>query len=269
MWGGVLFAPAAALLSVAAIATYHHHHQRQQQLNMTNNNNTKNKSTDKPKDAPDRKLVVVQTAPAVRVAIAEAVGLAPGAVTQGQLVTALRKLGFFAVFDTLFAADLTVPPSSLRSPSPTALFLHTAIPVLASESARAWPAPPRAASVAAPQPVSTALFLSSAPSFARGATTHTHLRVASAAFFFQTVPCFLLRVRKHACARRRSPHSTPAVLLMMGFFPGLLLPSSSDTTGKTASAFPFGAWGFFKRRWWGHTQPRRRCCALCGRGRRT
>jgi iron only hydrogenase large subunit-like protein len=50
----------------------------------------------------------VQTAPAVRVAISETLGLPPGAVTQGQLVTGLRKLGFDYVFDTLFGADLTI-----------------------------------------------------------------------------------------------------------------------------------------------------------------
>jgi iron only hydrogenase large subunit-like protein len=52
--------------------------------------------------------MVVQTAPAVRVAIAETLGLAPGAVTAGQLVSGLRLLGFDYVFDTLFAADLTI-----------------------------------------------------------------------------------------------------------------------------------------------------------------
>ena len=52
--------------------------------------------------------MVVQTAPAVRVAIAEAFGLPPGAVTQGQLVSALRALGFEKIFDTLMGADLTI-----------------------------------------------------------------------------------------------------------------------------------------------------------------
>ncbi|GBF94161.1 iron hydrogenase [Raphidocelis subcapitata] len=54
------------------------------------------------------KVVVVQTAPAVRVAIAETMGLAPGDVTAGQMVTGLKKLGFDYVFDTLFAADMTI-----------------------------------------------------------------------------------------------------------------------------------------------------------------
>ncbi|KAI8472703.1 MAG: hydrogenase [Monoraphidium minutum] len=55
-----------------------------------------------------RKLMVAQTAPAVRVAIAETLGLAPGAVKPGQLVTGLKQLGFDYVFDTLFGADLTI-----------------------------------------------------------------------------------------------------------------------------------------------------------------
>ncbi len=54
------------------------------------------------------KTVVVQTAPAVRVAIGEAFGLKPGSVGTGKMVTALRKLGFDKVFDTDFAADLTI-----------------------------------------------------------------------------------------------------------------------------------------------------------------
>jgi len=54
------------------------------------------------------KVTVVQIAPAVRVAIAETLGLAPGDVSTGQLVAGLRKLGFTYVFDTLFGADLTI-----------------------------------------------------------------------------------------------------------------------------------------------------------------
>ncbi|KAG2449993.1 hypothetical protein HYH02_000097 [Chlamydomonas schloesseri] len=63
---------------------------------------------DKPKGAPGRKVVIAQVAPAVRVAISETFGLAPGATSPGQLVAALRQLGFDYVFDTLFAADLTI-----------------------------------------------------------------------------------------------------------------------------------------------------------------
>ena len=51
---------------------------------------------------------VVQVAPAVRVAWAEQFGLAPGQETTGKMVTALKRLGFDYVFDTNFAADLTI-----------------------------------------------------------------------------------------------------------------------------------------------------------------
>ena len=54
------------------------------------------------------KTVVVQTAPAVRVAIGEAFGMEPGSISTGKMVTALRMLGFDKVFDTDFAADLTI-----------------------------------------------------------------------------------------------------------------------------------------------------------------
>ncbi len=54
------------------------------------------------------KTVVVQTAPAVRVAIGEAFGMAPGSISTGKMVTALRMMGFDKVFDTDFAADLTI-----------------------------------------------------------------------------------------------------------------------------------------------------------------
>jgi NADH-quinone oxidoreductase subunit G len=55
-----------------------------------------------------RKTVVVQTAPAVRVAIGEEFGMEPGSIATGKLVSALRMLGFDKVFDTDFAADLTI-----------------------------------------------------------------------------------------------------------------------------------------------------------------
>ena len=54
------------------------------------------------------KTVVVQTAPAVRAALGEEFGMKPGTCVTGQMVTALRKLGFDYVFDTDFAADLTI-----------------------------------------------------------------------------------------------------------------------------------------------------------------
>lgn len=52
--------------------------------------------------------VVAQTAPAVRVGIGEMFGAAPGGIYTGQLVTALSNIGFDRVFDTNFAADLTI-----------------------------------------------------------------------------------------------------------------------------------------------------------------
>ena len=54
------------------------------------------------------KTVVVQTAPAVRAALGEEFGMEPGTRVTGQMVTALRQLGFDYVFDTDFAADLTI-----------------------------------------------------------------------------------------------------------------------------------------------------------------
>jgi len=54
------------------------------------------------------KRTVVQVAPAVRVAIGEEFGLEPGARVTGKLAAALRRLGFNDVFDTDFAADLTI-----------------------------------------------------------------------------------------------------------------------------------------------------------------
>jgi len=52
--------------------------------------------------------VAVQIAPAVRVAIGECFGMEPGSITTGKIYTALRRLGMDAVFDTNFAADLTI-----------------------------------------------------------------------------------------------------------------------------------------------------------------
>ncbi|HHV02763.1 MAG: NADH-dependent [FeFe] hydrogenase, group A6 [Bacteroidales bacterium] len=54
------------------------------------------------------KYVVVQTAPAVRAALGEEFGYQPGTLVTGKMVAALRALGFNKVFDTDFAADLTI-----------------------------------------------------------------------------------------------------------------------------------------------------------------
>lgn len=55
-----------------------------------------------------KKRVVVQTAPAVRAALGEAFGYPVGTPVTGKMVSALRELGFDDVFDTNFAADLTI-----------------------------------------------------------------------------------------------------------------------------------------------------------------
>ncbi|OAT80762.1 [FeFe] hydrogenase, group A [Desulfotomaculum copahuensis] len=60
------------------------------------------------------KVVVVQVAPAVRVAIGEEFGLHPGEKATGQMVAALRRIGFDRVFDTLFTADMTTIEESLE-----------------------------------------------------------------------------------------------------------------------------------------------------------
>ncbi|WP_177564416.1 NADH-dependent [FeFe] hydrogenase, group A6 [uncultured Phascolarctobacterium sp.] len=54
------------------------------------------------------KIVIVQTAPAVRVALGEELGMEPGSVVTGKMVAALRNLGFDKIFDTNFSADLTI-----------------------------------------------------------------------------------------------------------------------------------------------------------------
>ncbi len=54
------------------------------------------------------KTVIVQIAPAVRVGLGECFGLKPGEITTGRIVAALKHLGFDQIYDTSFAADLTV-----------------------------------------------------------------------------------------------------------------------------------------------------------------
>lgn len=55
-----------------------------------------------------RHVSAVQVAPATRVAISEEFGMKPGTVSTGRMINALRELGFDYVFDTNFAADLTI-----------------------------------------------------------------------------------------------------------------------------------------------------------------
>lgn len=54
------------------------------------------------------KKVIVQVAPAVRAALGEEFGLEAGTLVTGKMVTALRQIGFDYVFDTDFAADVTI-----------------------------------------------------------------------------------------------------------------------------------------------------------------
>ena len=54
------------------------------------------------------KTVVVQTAPAVRAALGEEFGMEPGTLVTGKMTAALKEMGFDYVFDTDFAADLTI-----------------------------------------------------------------------------------------------------------------------------------------------------------------
>ncbi len=58
--------------------------------------------------ADPEKVVLVQTAPAVRAGLGECFGLPIGTNVEGKMVAALRRLGFDKVFDTDFAADLTI-----------------------------------------------------------------------------------------------------------------------------------------------------------------
>ena len=56
--------------------------------------------------------VVAQIAPAVRVAVSEALGLPKGENTMGKIVAALHRMGFDQVFDTSYSADLTIMEES-------------------------------------------------------------------------------------------------------------------------------------------------------------
>lgn len=56
----------------------------------------------------ESKYVVAQIAPAVRVAVGEAFGLPAGTITIGNIVAALKRMGFKKIYDTSFTADLTI-----------------------------------------------------------------------------------------------------------------------------------------------------------------
>jgi NADP-reducing hydrogenase subunit HndD len=82
------------------------------------------------------KTVIVQTAPAVRAALGEEFGLEPGSLVTGQMVSALRTLGFDYVFDTDFAADLTIMEEGTELLSRLGKFLagdkNVKLPILTS-----------------------------------------------------------------------------------------------------------------------------------------
>lgn len=82
-----------------------------------------------------KKTVVVQTAPAVRVALGEEFGYDAGTIVTGQMVAALRKIGFDYVYDTDFAADLTIMEESAELLDRVTKFLkgeEVALPLMTS-----------------------------------------------------------------------------------------------------------------------------------------
>lgn len=82
------------------------------------------------------KKVIVQTAPAVRAALGEEFGMEPGTLVTGKMVAALRQLGFDYVFDTDFAADLTIMEEGTELLGRLSRFLEgdktVALPILTS-----------------------------------------------------------------------------------------------------------------------------------------
>ncbi len=86
--------------------------------------------------ADPQKTVIVQTAPAVRAALGEEFGLPPGTLVTGKLVSALRQLGFDYVFDTDWAADLTIMEEGTELLDRLSRFLNgdktVALPILTS-----------------------------------------------------------------------------------------------------------------------------------------
>jgi NADH-quinone oxidoreductase subunit G/NADP-reducing hydrogenase subunit HndD len=81
-------------------------------------------------------MVIVQTAPAVRAALGEEFDLPVGTPVTGKMVSALRELGFDKVFDTDFAADLTIMEEGSELLDRLSRFLNgdkkVALPILTS-----------------------------------------------------------------------------------------------------------------------------------------
>lgn len=81
------------------------------------------------------KVVIVNTAPAVRAALGEEFGLPAGTSVTGKMVTALRKIGFDHVFDTDFAADATIMEEAAELAERIAKYLKgepVALPLMTS-----------------------------------------------------------------------------------------------------------------------------------------
>ena len=72
-----------------------------------------------------KKHIIVQVAPAVRVALGDDFGLPEGSIVTGKLVSALKQLGFHGVFDTNFSADLTIMEEGTELLSRLVKFLHS------------------------------------------------------------------------------------------------------------------------------------------------
>ena len=85
--------------------------------------------------ADKKKTVIVQTAPAVRAALGEEFGMPAGTLVTGKMAAALRRLGFDYVFDTDFAADLTIMEEGTELLGRLTKFLNgepTNLPILTS-----------------------------------------------------------------------------------------------------------------------------------------
>jgi len=82
------------------------------------------------------KTVIVQTAPAVRAALGEEFGMEPGTLVTGKMTAALKEMGFDYVFDTDFAADLTIMEEGTELLSRISKFLagekNVKLPILTS-----------------------------------------------------------------------------------------------------------------------------------------
>lgn len=82
-----------------------------------------------------KKHVIVQTAPAIRAALGEEFDYEPGTLVTGKMAAALRRMGFDDIFDTNFAADLTILEEGTEFLTRVGAFLKTeevALPMITS-----------------------------------------------------------------------------------------------------------------------------------------